>query len=98
MRLLGRVQVTEVGKPDPYPDVDGPWGLLDGGAAAQGAAAPDAGAPAAGGGKGSTYVQQRSPLAGRCNLWNVLWSWSLKVRRLEGALEGAALIARPDCL
>ncbi|GFH18070.1 uncharacterized protein HaLaN_14809, partial [Haematococcus lacustris] len=82
-------QVTEQARPDTWEDDTGlclaeaEQRSLGAGSAAGGAAAGDgdAGRPASVPGAGAApYHQQRSPLAGRCNVWNLLWSWSVKAR------------------
>lgn len=99
-------QITEVGKPDPYDDdasTDGPAGSCDERpGSSHGATSPS---PVAGmaGGQGGTLMstgvptQQRSPLAGRCNMWNLLWSWSVKVRWRAGAWKTIALCSECAC-
>jgi hypothetical protein len=45
-------------------------------------------------GPASQYSQARSPLVGRCNMWNLLWSWSLKVGVHEGG-RGEGRVGKP---
>ncbi|KAJ9508034.1 hypothetical protein QJQ45_021364 [Haematococcus lacustris] len=85
-------QVTEQARPDNWEDDTGLClaeagqrnlgaGSAAGGAAAAAAGDGDAGRQASVPGAGAApYHQQRSPLAGRCNVWNLLWSWSVKAR------------------
>ncbi|KAL6749797.1 tubulin-tyrosine ligase family-domain-containing protein [Haematococcus lacustris] len=85
-------QVTEQARPDTWEDDTGLClaeagqrnlgaGSAAGGSAAAAAGDGDAGRQASVPGAGAApYHQQRSPLAGRCNVWNLLWSWSVKAR------------------
>jgi hypothetical protein len=68
-------QITEPAQPDSDDDTQDPP-TVQGFGNSQGTAATP---PQLTSVPASQYSQARSPLVGRCNMWNLLWSWSLKV-------------------
>ncbi len=88
--LIACLQLTEPGRPnndDPSSPPSSPGRATP--PPTSTASAPSSASASAGAGSSVGPIQQKSPLAGRANMWNMLWAWSVKVGNTPGAAHAS---------